>query len=87
MILTRRSGRRTELMIGGVDGVSSTADLRTGFGKIRATLAVTGFQEARGGMESPFEAALMALIEAPYNVFDHKNIGGSGVLKLRADAN
>jgi hypothetical protein len=36
-------------------------------------------------MES-FEAALIALGEAPYNVFDHKNIGGSGVLKLRADA-
>ncbi len=88
VILTRRRRRAAapSLVFGGDNGISSTADLRTGFGKIRATFAVTGFQEARGGMESPFEAARMALGEAPYNVFDHKNIGGSGVLKLRADA-
>jgi hypothetical protein len=47
---TPTSGRRTELVIGGDNGISSTADLRTGFGKIRATFAVS----ARGAWRHGF---------------------------------
>jgi hypothetical protein len=74
------------LVIGGDNGLNSTVPLITGFGRIRATYSVSGFQEARGGQESSFEAIRMALGEAKYNVFDHKNVGGSGVLKLRPEA-
>jgi hypothetical protein len=83
---TASSGRRSELVIGGDNGLNSTAPLIAGFGKIRATYAVAGFQEARGGQESSFEAIRMSLGEANYNVFDHKNIGGTGRLKLRPEA-
>jgi len=80
------SQSKAELVVGGDNGISDAALLKREFGKIRAAYAVKGFQTAHGGQEPTFEAMRMAFREAPYNTFHHANVGGTGIIRLRADS-